>query len=837
VSYRGTNAKRLELLFGSGMEPRELSDMLRATKTKLLAAGAKLHKVSSKFDDRVRFLARIDGKPADVVADWIRKNIEADESLAPEALVAQFEVLERSGGKLKREQASVFARTGLRYLFSDTPPEAWITFLATPIGKARADADLRKGGAAQPDEQTEGSRDAIDAETVEDLAEVLETTATRSPEASRPRTAAGVALRILSELYREPKSDVAEVVLPDEAGVLGDGVIELIAKRAASWRSRVPQRGLRRQVPRDVSELGQIDGDGAEIVGVCTGQTPAGTAVFVEPLAIVVGSDLWALNGSAAQKIFYETGQVIGFPGTRGLKLPEVEEIGIWTVKHYGTPQSIKFRLQKPGRAFYSVMDIPFSSGEPDHVRIAISRTDLPKGGRSLFHLADDSVVKPKGDVSQHSAHAFDEPLDAWKTIEAWEVARRKIVLAPLPPPDHLVDCSDLTAVLRRLISQADVAAKLPQMSQAQTRAFLESLESTSTGLTRARLDRLRAELERFVEDRNGLEGVLELLLANTRVKDELARVKQKVVDDFEKSRTDLIGKKTQLEQEIRRLAAKRKELQDQESETASKMSQAVKKAFERAKATGLETLAESAVFGAILNARDTQAAQQHVSDRLSAALVEPIADDRGQCLRELGFRAADAQGIHAFAVSALAHGLAVGLVGSGSNLAATALGRSIASRKCAIVDVGVGVLTGGSLRECLGVAEKDADVIVLRSVNCSDFYAYGADAEWRIVERLNRPERGPRFVLGFADGPSSLPVAQVLEDLCLLIDLSVVASSVDRDAASVDELLDEADSSGRRPFQRLRNRVLRQVVAQIRGGDVDEALLARIAEANLRNA
>lgn len=834
MTYRGANIKRLEFLLSSGLEPRELADLYKATRPKLLAAGAKLHKVSKKREDRIRFFARLDGRPADVVADWIANHVDGDIDLLPEALVAQFKAVEESGGTLKDDQAAKFARAGLRYLYMPEPPSVWVAFLATPIGQA---TDKTQQGASREDAGTDEGAESetpLSVEVVAEIADIVESSASAKPRNVDLLSPAAIATRLLIDLHKDPSLDIAEIASSHEQALLGVAAINAVASRAESWRSAKQHFGLRRQECRDVSELSDLDGDGAQIVGICVGRTPVGSAVFVEPLGVVIGRDIWALDKGTSMRLFPESGKVIGFSNTRGLRLPEVGEFGIWTVERYATPQAIKVRLRQIGAPFFNIVEIPFSAKEPDSVRVALRKADVPKGGRPLFLLKDDKLVKPQGDVADLPGYGFDEPLEAWRSMNGWIVGDRTLVVAPLPPPDHMLDCADLTVVLKKLIGQADIVAKLPAMTRAQVRSFLEAVEASGAGLTGTRLRRIDAELEGFLEDRARLASVVDVLLDHPRVEEELQKVKQRFVDAFEESRADLVAKKAQLEEEIHRLGAKKKEIQDQSAESAAKVSQAIRKAFEKAKAAGIDTLAEAAVIGAIVGPMEGGTGAPIPDKRLRYALAESSEGQGVQTLRELGFRMTDAKFVMALAETALTRGMSLGLTGPGSSLIAARLGKSLSAGKCAIIDIGVGVLSSAEFDDLLAIAEREATVIVIRGVNCSDFSAYGIRLEERLVDRLNHAASTPGFICAFADGPTALPIPQMLRDLCLILDMSAYEGSAEAIDVQLDELLEEPDVERQRPARRLKNRVLKKVLSDLRDQDVPVDSLVRIAANNI---
>ena len=370
---------------------------------------------------------------------------------------------------------------------------------------------------------------------------------------------------------------------------------------------------------------------------------------------------------------------------------------------------------------------------------------------------------------------------------------------------------------------------------------FIDAIQTGGYGLTRSRLDRLQKELSTFIADREHLTHIVAALMTETTVQAGLENAKNEVVADFERSKTELLSKRDSLQREVRQLESSKRKVHEQIKEEASEVSLAVRTAFEKAKNAGIETLAQAAVFESVMTSPRRLEATSKASGslelteaRLSHLFLERSPDDAIGHLRSIGFRASDAQLLYGLSSLSIDKGLAIAIIGTGANVLATALARLSTNARVAVVDIGIGLMSPHSMAEALNAIGSEADTVVLRGANCSDFSAYGVNLEECMVRRLTDPKQLPKLYFSMSRGPSSLPVDATIADSALLIDLSLIGAPETGVASRIDDISERLDGSGRSALGRLKAAALRAVVQDAIAGTLDVSGLSRLLTANI---
>ena len=842
MSYESVDPKRLQYLLATGTEPGEIAEFLKSCKKQLIAAGTALHRVSDKREAQISLLASLNGKSARVLAAWMRKRLKVEESIPPETLVAQYHALESAGSKNDRSLAHAYARLGLYYLFKESPPAVWITFLKQPIDSEKdtgqpsdtstVQANSGKTSAiAAPEQNTSVVPDDQDIQAIAAACDG------RLGAQSNLNIWAATCAAIVT-LLRRPDADAAEVLktVPDEA--VRNRIAGLLGELRKNWQRRsLDGRGLLVRDPRPVVQLGEIEVEGAQVLGRCSKETVSGTAAFVEPYALLIGSELWSLDRNTARELFPERGQIIGFPGPA---YPMVGELATWVVETFESEQPIKLRIRSRGVSAFTVIDIPVPSTEPDAIREALkSGWPSPVTGL-LFRLSDGLLIKAPGEGRDYLRYNYDTPLLAWHSATGWRVSGQVVVLGPLPPHDTQLDCSDLGTVLKNVLEDASEVESWPQLSRGHVRIIVEYIR-TQGGLSEKRLKRLEAELDAFVDKKEGLENVVSLVLKSDKVKAEVDAAKQKVVEDFEASRSELLEARGRLEEHIKQLNTACTRLEEQKKQIASEVGSSVRKAFDKAKAHGLEAVSEFAVFEALFEARErgpevkptTSSETTSVSVTLETIPREP--GDLPAILKANGINVADSHSIARLVLRALPTGIPVALTGNGASYVVTRIAQTVSQRSCAVIDVGVGLYHSKQFTGVLESIPSDADVVVIRGANCSDFTVYGTSIEAVILDRLSGSRPDARTLLfAFAEGPSSLPIPAFLLETCLLIDITWLNEGRRADDVLFAELAEGLECARRSGAGRLKLDRMKAILAACQEGEGIGTAAATILFRNL---
>jgi hypothetical protein len=813
MSYLDVDRQRLRYLISMGSEPGETAEFFKNCRSQLISAGASLHKLSDRKDARVDFLSRLSGKAAEVYANWIRARLSVDRDLLPEALIAQFGAVEKTHEEIDPEYIHIHARLGLYYLYRENPPEVWLEFmrsrLAEPVGEKEPAQRVDENGRNQlqtqdtsealRDESYQGAPNSID---VSEIAAALESGSSTSSQPKGQNQWVTLTVAI-AKLWRDPEllpSKLLEGLSDEDAG---KGISEQLATIRNSWLSRIrAPEGLEVREPQSLSILGAVDGDRAQVLGRCVGETATSSAAFIEPYGLLVGDEVFALDRKSARELFPETGQIIAFPGPA---YPVVGEFGTFITERYQSNQSIKFRARTKGVTAYTVSKVPASSSDPDAIRESLKATGNPLLANFIFRLSDGLMVKTQGDERDLQRYNYDTPLLAWRKLTGWKIGDRIIVLAPLPPADTRLDCSDLATVLRGLLEDEEAIESWPKLTRANVRTLLDYVRDQESLLSERRLRRLERELETFVQSRDGLEAIMSTVLKNDKVQAEFERAKQAVVQSYEASRADLVKAKQGLENEVTQLRAVRSRLQEDNKKIVADVTAAIGKAFEKAQSNGLETLANIAVFEALIdrhdsNVRHSKPQAPDASD-VTVEIVHSVAEPAEEIFRQAGIRTSEARSIARVLEASAAVGLSIGLRGSGTNYLAKRLAIAMCKNQCAVIDICVGLVHRQEIKNALATLGAEVDMVLFRSANHSDFSAYGVDIETELLDRLvglNSKIRS--FLFTFEAGPAALPVSQMLEETCLLIDLAWLASADDEnpaDLASVEERLMATNQMG----------------------------------------
>jgi hypothetical protein len=324
-------------------------------------------------------------------------------------------------------------------------------------------------------------------------------------------------------------------------------------------------------------------------------------------------------------------------------------------------------------------------------------------------------------------------------------------------------------------------------------------VRSRRGSLSEQRLKRLIAELEAFVSRKEGLNDIVAMVLKSATVSAEVETAKEKILEDYQAARSDLLQSKHALEDELKQLNIARSRIQDENKRTAKEVTAAIRKAFEKAQSQGLKTLAELAVFEALVVSREPRSASinmGHNTPTLVPISVETLPShtkDLAEVFAANGFNAIEARGLGRLVLSALATGMTVGIAGCSASLLVGQLAPAVAKKKCAIVDVGIGLCHAREMTTVLESIDPDTDVLAIRGANCSDFTVYGRSIETIVFDRLSGAGANPLpwLLLSFADGPSSLPIPNFLRETCLIIDAAWIGQP-DLDNDGITLMLEE---------------------------------------------
>jgi len=695
-----------------------------------------------------------------VVRAWFLNELECTPTLQPEALVAQFQAIEREKIKIPVEQMRDFARQGIFYLMSDEPPAPWLEFLRSDIDEApQKDAD----GSDKPQEVRLSLEDVVDG--FEKAGRAV------------PADDASLLFGVFAALQSGDLSEASK----HASSVKNPAVAERLAAAIARHGEVTAKSRLLARQPIELPVSGEVDLPNIELIGVSRPRSSDDSPVFIRVLAFRYEDTIYSLGDDQVINWLDNQHEIIGFPNTRNVRLPKVLELAAWIVEKFNTPQAIKVRVTRNGRPLYTLVPLSADRSQPDLIRDAIRQSSVPPGARPVFLLTDGSAVCLSSDAVNLPEHDFDEPLEWFRHLPSWEIAGRRITLGPLPPPDDFIDCSDISSVLKRILRTKEAHAHLPKITQAQIQGLVNSLKAEPGGLTLMRIERLHQSLSKFAESADRLSTVVGELLATPEVRAEVDEAKKAILAEFVAEQSKARSERDRLTREIGELNRKRAAVEDEIKDTASEVRKSVRKSFEKARDAGMSTLSEVAVLSAILGSREGPE-----GNGPSLSRREIIVRERSlaAALGGLGAAIIEAKAAELFIKALLAEGLPILIRGPLAGHYGQAICAAVSIDHSIVVEIPLGALDGAAVSSLVADIHQ-GDAVVFNGFNLSPYEAYGASITDCILRNFSgQPGRGPHIIFAAVDAPMGLPVPGDVEALMATLDTRWLTGGMERDGA-----------------------------------------------------
>jgi hypothetical protein len=791
------NRERLRFLFRSGVTRQSLKRFLDQRKPALEMRNAQYRKRSRGPEADLTFLINLPDKCIPIVRAWCLSEMKSNLSLAPEALIAQFQALEKSEATSSEEEAAQFAGIGLRFLFEEPPSRGWMDFLKSPIGAK---------GATETDDVS------ADNPPFPERSEV-------DPPISAPD------LQILQILQRLRNDD-------------GAGARELIARLPESdIRSELDEivRRLRSR-PRDSSvvatemrSLPDTDGLEPEKLPVLVRrkrQARADQPIFLEICGLMLDGGIYRLTEEQVLALF-EGREVMAFPGEKSIRPPEVGELSLWFVERYPTDRANKYRLRKPAGSLYTVVELAAAKDDFDQVRTAIQQAAIEPTVRAIFHLAGGGFIRPHFEASGAKKMDFDKPLDYYQSVPVWNVHGIAIVTAPLPPADSAYDCADLSVITARVLRESEVRRHLPEMTGFQVNELIESLRASDMGLTEQRLGRIGREFDRYITSAERLREICARVL-------ESETVRTTIQDATENAKSDAIQHNQELRDERSRLERKNAELKNrgvtltaENKKIGDDLRVIVRKSFEKAKESGIKSLGDIAVFASLIDSQRAPVREASRADTSMRVWEANRVQEPPEILIEAGVSIANSRIMSLAARCISGIGLPIVVIGSRAAQVAVAIGRGLARARCVVCDVSIGAMNPSSMGGLVDTLSAD-DSLVLRNYNLSAVDAYGITLIDLLVSAVaaGSPARAG-FVFSASSSPAGLPINDDIQSLAVVINSTVDYAA---DAVDLDTMLEQLRED--RTGARMRNVALSRMLSTMSNGQHEDVhdVLAVIA-------
>jgi hypothetical protein len=776
MSYRGIDRPRFTYLLSLGTDEFELSKFFNDCRLQLIHHGAKVQNLPHGHKNRIRTIAvDLPRSTDEVVQSWFAKYVTMVEPEEAEAVVGVFKRYEEVSEVLPEDDARRYARSCLVHLFSKEPPRSVLDFLRTPIGTSKADEQAIKiteepkevrNTVAYPVNFPEVLVRLVDGKDVDECLEGL------------PSELA----TFISGLQSAARGETNEAretlhVFPPES-LLRSHLEQFLINQEA----RKASRGLQIAAPEVFD--GVFDHERDDVLGYCT-KADQPSAVFVRPLGVVRGAQLQLLNDEKRREFFPETGDLISFTGVRYARQPRRGEIGVWKVAEHHTEKATHFHLASQKRPVYEVRPVPFSSADYDAVREFLKERAERSEGVSLqpllFQLNDGLIISSRTERPDLSKEeSFDSGLLSWNSLPAFRLEGRLFVLGTLPKEQGVYECAGLASTVRKIFRPHIGVGKAPGgLTRAHLTELSRSLDDIESDLDKLRIQRIKAELEHLAQQQEAFDSLVTELMKQPDVK-------QRIDQLVEHETARQLDQKTNLQADIARLQKERGEWEDrirrekaEHKKLRDETSRVVKAAFDKARAEGVSTLAEVAIFQALSGAVSevkpiTEAVARH-SVLLAPLVIRDLAPgdkDVISMLRSLGI---SGQCATAFAtVGEIAHkaGLIVCVRGIAARPTVERWARAIANSGV-LADSTVGLVDDSALKGILAKVPRP-DVVALLDANLSALDIYARPLSDLVLAQLSTFGHGQplSIFLTLSDSVGALPLPKTFERVAVLIDL-----------------------------------------------------------------
>lgn len=801
MAYGGVDKKRFAYLLGLGTDGFELKQFFADCRIQLIQRGGKVQNLPQGSKARIQMLAAGLPPSADgVVRSWFVNHITMVDPEESEAVVAAFKQHEELNEELSEDSARRFSRSCLVHLFSEKPSQSLLDFLKTPVGLQTEEREGTGNITGVPVGPPRG--DGYPESLPQVLVNLVEgKDADEHLALFPPELATFVDGLQLAKQGQTKQAVQAADTLPENSVLrspLKQYIDRQVIRKAAS-------EGLYRGLRLMDSELfdGSFDYERDEILAYCT-SAASPKAVFVHPMAVVRDRQIQLLSVEKRRELFPGEGDVMAFSGAEYPRQPRRREMGIWRVAEHPTDKATHFHLSSEKRTVYEVRAVPFPSTDYDSVREFLKESAEGSGGASLqpfvFLLNDGLLVGARGERPDLSKEeSFESGLLSWNCLEAIRLEGRLFVAGPLPKEQGVYECAGLPSTIRKLFKPLLGADKASGgLTKAQLSYLAQSLDSTNVELDGLRIQRVKTQLERFCDQHEAIKALVDGLFNHPDVKQ---RIDQLVQQEASKQLEDKNG----LQADIARLQKEREEWEERvrkQREESRKLpdgvSKAVKAAFLRARADGLSTLAEAAVFQALSERAEASStlleARAGRSGALAQSTVRDLVPTEGGAVTILRALGVSAQAATAFAITsevACRAGLMVCVRGVAARPAVEGWAKTRMLRGI-LIDSTIGLVDDSALKNIL-LRVPSLDGLVLLDGNLSALDIYARPLSDLVLTRLADPasENPLGIFVSLADGVGALPLPRTFERISVLIDLD--ARYVFRGASNVDELMSEA--------------------------------------------
>lgn len=590
--------ERLRQMYLFGAEPFELMNCLKESQQKLIMAGAKADNLPKVPNKILHFLSALPPKAHSIVLTWFRTHVQFPEQGDPQKIIHEILLAENNDKDISSPKP--LWRAILGFYVTQPCPDIVAQFLRGEEITLLHNDDPDGSSDSLPEQSTISVTD-------EDIEQCLFVSQGRDISPSDriiPAFVAGLVamLKGETEVAGQWVSQLSNHPLP-----LGQKFGRLISTFGVVRPQEEADNGIVLLAEPVAPDEINGDIDGVSFVGKVTKVLPSGV-FFVSPVGLFIDDELRDLSDAYSHMLYPDRGEVIGFLNhftnnvTHG-------ELGIWQARHKPSDKTAQCALTDYQSRVYSVVKIPYDSGEPDAIREWLLTCYQPQDkSPTIFFLTDGLALRLPGDILDPKKYDFDVPLDSYRELSCVELRSQSITIVPqLPGLSEKYDCAPAITWIKRLLKLDYSSTDFPVFSKSHLQRlahFMAEYESDN----RSAYLRALTQLEKVAVSREFLDGSIQQLLTLPTIKTQICAEKQVILAQYESEQeqlrqtiASLMDKKAQLDAEINRQEKTlksetnriKKALRQQEAELDSR----IRQTFEQASQAGIETLAQTALL------------------------------------------------------------------------------------------------------------------------------------------------------------------------------------------------------------------------------------------------
>lgn len=772
MSYKGIDSGRFVYLLGWSVDPSLIKAFIKERKRRLTLLGAKADNPPSDYRKLIKFVADLPEKAHGEIKDWFASHLvgisdEPIDQIVFRLLQAEYDMLE-----LSDDERKIYSRTLFSLLLRDDTPQLVLKYLRCPL-KSNGEKML-----ASP--KMFGQQLEIDVQALVDV--VIDNSEARLDKRNP------ISMLVAALLYAKDGNTTAahemlpvlKELLPQEADAIAQAILDISARIAA--KQEVPH-GVVIDEPLTQVSVSGIDPEAIDVVGSCTNILESGVR-FIKVIGIRKEQDFVELSNAQTIELFPETGDVIWFQGAGHQLGPKLNELGIWRLqkKDFGEAKKVKFHVESFVGPVYDIVTVPYAADESDKIRYWLKKSYVVQPAvKPIFQLQDGLLVKPVNETTDFERLDYERPFDAWETLNAVRWQGRFLVLGKLPTPEREWECPPIASAIKKILRNHIEQESFPELSKRHIQQLcLSAEEEADTKSVSTRIERVHKELDRLADHREVTREIVSELLNVPSVRKEIEDAKEQIVSEFIKSKEDISGELEKLRRQkdsvVKEISQKKEDLKLQSAE----VTKSVRKAFETAKAAGVDSLGQIALFQGVLGQNETIATSSspgiNVSPYTTRMLVAEIAGEKGKLSDKfiaLGFSKSVARRLELAIEIGARVGFIISFRGSFASLIVREVSVAISRRTVLSIDIPVGLVDAVELDNVLR-KDNGVDVVLLRNANNSAMDAYALSLQDIAARRISLgcSDSGPSILVSLSNGISALPLSTSLIETSFLFDL-----------------------------------------------------------------